>query len=180
MFTLSTNIELPIAHRLPGAYSGLCVGNVSRDEKEVFPKDDLGMVHGHNYIITIDVSTDKMNEDFMVMDFKKVKKIIHNEMDKYDHSLILKEGDALIDFYKSEYAKRDIDINKTRLFIWKTAPTAEYMAYKWFRTFVKRFIDEGIELTKLVVTVEETSHNKVSYTEDYNEMIYNNAEYTED
>lgn len=32
MFTLSTHIELPIAHRLPGAYSGLCVGNVSRDE----------------------------------------------------------------------------------------------------------------------------------------------------
>ena len=52
MFTLSTYIELPIAHRLPGAYSGLCVGNVSRDEKEVFPKDNFGLVHGHNYNIT--------------------------------------------------------------------------------------------------------------------------------
>lgn len=29
MFTLSTHIELPIAHRLPEAYSGLCVGNIS-------------------------------------------------------------------------------------------------------------------------------------------------------
>ena len=166
MFTLSTHIELPIAHRLPGAYSGLCVGNVSKDEKETFPKDNLGLIHGHNYVITFKVSTNKMNEDFMVMDFKKVKKIIHEEMDQYDHSLILKEGDALIDFYKSEYSKRDIDINKTRLFIWKQAPTAEYMAYYWYQIFKKKFIDAGIDVSKLVIQVEETSHNSVEYTED--------------
>lgn len=165
MFTLSTHIELPIAHRLPGAYSGLCVGNVSRDESETFPKDDLGMVHGHNYNITFEVSTDKMNEDFMVMDFKKIKKIIHEEMDKYDHSLILKEGDALIDFYKKEYEKRGVDINKTRLFVWKQAPTAEYMAYYWYHVFIKKFKDAGIDVTKLAITVEETSHNSVTYTE---------------
>ena len=166
MFTLSTKIELPIAHRLPGAYSGLCVGNVSKDEKETFPKDNLGLVHGHNYFVTFKISTDKMNEDFMVMDFKKVKKIIHEEMDQYDHSLILKEGDALIDFYKAEYSKRDIDINKTRLFIWKQAPTAEYMAYYWYQIFKKKFIDAGIDVSKLVIQVEETSHNSVEYTED--------------
>ena len=166
MFTLSTKIELPIAHRLPGAYSGLCVGNVSKDEKETFPKDNLGLVHGHNYFVTFKISTNKMNEDFMVMDFKKVKKIIHEEMDQYDHSLILKEGDALIDFYKSEYSKRDIDINKTRLFIWKQAPTAEYMAYYWYKVFKKKFIDVGIDVSKLVIQVEETSHNSVEYTED--------------
>lgn len=165
MFTLSTHIELPIAHRLPGAYSGLCVGNVSRDEKETYPKDDLGIVHGHNYNITFKVSTNKMNEDFMVMDFKKVKKIIHAEMDQYDHSLILKEGDALIQFYMGEYSKRDIDVTNTRLFIWKEAPTAEYMAYKWYQTFMRLFKDAGIEVSKLEITVEETSHNSVTYTE---------------
>lgn len=165
MFTLSTHIELPIAHRLPGAYSGLCVGNVARDGLTLFPKDDMGMVHGHNYNITFEVSTDKLNEDFMVLDFKKIKKIIHEEMDQYDHSLILKDGDALIDFYKEEYKKRNIDINTTRLFIWKQAPTAEYMAYYWYQSFIKKFKDAGIDVTKLAITVEETSHNSVTYTE---------------
>lgn len=165
MFTLSTHIELPIAHRLPGAYSGLCVGNVSRDESITFPKDDLGMVHGHNYNITFEVSTDKMNEDFMIMDFKQIKKLIHTEMDQYDHSLILKEGDALIDFYKKEYEKRGVDINKTRLFVWKQAPTAEYMAYYWYKLFIQKFMHAGIAVTKLAITVEETSHNSVTYTE---------------
>lgn len=166
MFTLSTHIELPIAHRLPGAYSGLCVGNVSRDEKIKFLKDNLGIIHGHNYNITFEVSTDKMNENFMVMDFKQIKKIIHEEMDQYDHSLILKDGDALIEFYKSEYEKRNIDINTTRLFIWDQAPTAEYMAYYWYQIFMKKFKEAGIDVTKLAITVEETSHNSVTYTDD--------------
>ena len=166
MFTLSTYIELPIAHRLPGAYSGLCVGNVSRDEKTTYPKDNFGMVHGHNYNITFEVSTNKMNDDFMVMDFKEIKKIIHEEMDQYDHSLILKEGDSLIDFYTNGYAERGIDINNTRLFIWNQAPTAEYMAYYWYKVFMKRFTEEGLEVDKLAIRVEETSHNSVTYTED--------------
>lgn len=165
MFTLSTFIELPIAHRLPGAYSGLCVGNVSRDEKTLFPKDDLGIIHGHNYNITFEVSTNKMNEDFMVMDFKKIKKIIHEEMDQYDHSLILKAGDALIDFYNKQYENRNIDLNQTRLFIWDQAPTAEYMAYYWYHIFIDRFKKEGLEVDKLTITVEETAHNSVRYTE---------------
>ena len=166
MFTLSTHIELPIAHRLPEAYSGLCVGNISRDEKEVFPKDELGIVHGHNYNITFEVSTNKMNEDFMVMDFKQIKKIIHEEMDKYDHSLILKEGDALIKFYKEEYLKKGIELEKTRLFIWSQAPTAEYMAYYWYKIFFSKFKESGIDVCKLSITVEETSHNSVTYTEE--------------
>ena len=166
MFTLSTHIELPIAHRLPEAYSGLCVGNISRDEKEIFPKDELGIVHGHNYNITFEVSTNKMNEDFMVMDFKQIKKIIHEEMDKYDHSLILKEGDALIKFYKEEYLKKGIELEKTRLFIWSQAPTAEYMAYYWYKIFFNKFKESGIDVCRLSITVEETSHNSVTYTEE--------------
>ena len=87
-------------------------------------------------------------------------------MDQYDHSLILKEGDALIDFYKSEYSKRNIDINKTRLFIWKQSHTTEYMSYYWYQIFKKKFIDVGIDVSKLVIQVEETSHNSVEYTEE--------------
>ena len=165
MFTLSTHIELPIAHRLPGAYSGLCVGNVSRDGLETFPKDNMSIIHGHNYHITFKVSTNFMNEDFMVMDFKQIKKLIHKEMDQYDHSLILKEGDALIDFYAQEYSKRGIDVNKSRLFVWSQAPTAEFMAYKWYQDFKRIFTENGIILDKLSIIVEETSHNSVEYTE---------------
>ena len=72
----------------------------------------------------------------------------------------------MIDFYKSEYLKRDIDINITRLFIWKEAPTAEYMSYYWYKIFMNRFKEVGLDICKLEITVEETSHNSVTYTED--------------
>lgn len=169
MYTLKTQIELPIAHRLPGAYSGLCVGNISRDGTETFPKDDFGCIHGHNYFITFAVSSDKLNEDGMLLDFKKVKKIIHEEMDKFDHSLILKDGDALIKFYKEEYQKRGIDPVKTRLYVWDQAPTAEYMAYHWWTIFKTLFEKNGIELTHLAITVEETSKNSVTYERNIND-----------
>lgn len=165
MFTLQTHIELPIAHRLPDAYSGLCVGNVSRDGNTIFNNADLGIIHGHNYNITFYISSNSVNSDFMVMDFKQVKSIIHSEMDKYDHALILKKGDKLIDIYTNEYAHNNIDIRDTRLYIWEEAPTAEYMAYYWYKIFMNKFKEAGINVNKLAITVEETSHNSVTYTE---------------
>ena len=80
--------------------------------------------------------------------------------------MILKEGDALIKFYKKEYLKKGIELEKTRLFIWPQAPTAEYMAYYWYQVFIKKFQEVGINVTKLAITVEETSHNSITYTEE--------------
>ncbi len=164
MFTLSTNIELPIAHRLPDAYSGLCVGNVDRKGEIIKNCPDLKVIHGHNYIVTFDISTPDLNDDFMVMDFKAVKKLIHNEMDKYDHSLILQKDDILVNFYKANYLANGVNMDDVRLYIWDAAPTAEFMAYKWYHDFMHIFQNAGINVSKLTITVEETSHNKVSYT----------------
>lgn len=166
MFTLKTSIELPIAHRLKGAYSGLCVGNIDINENKMFEDDSLGIIHGHNYVMTFEIGKKSLNEDGMVMDFKLVKKIIKDEMGKYDHAMILEKGDVLIDFYRKELKDRGSDISKSRLYIWPFAPTAENMAYKWYKDICEKLVDNGLLLDKLVVTVEETSHNSVSYTEE--------------
>lgn len=166
MYTLSTSIELPIAHRLPEAYSGLCVGNVDIYNNKLPLPNDLGIVHGHNYIITVSLKVPDVAADFMVIDFKQIKKIIHEFFDKFDHSLILKAGDKLIDFYVNNFKSCDINVADTRLFIWDNPPTAEYMAYKWYHEFMEVLIDNNIYVNNLVITVEETSHNKVAYTEE--------------
>lgn len=166
MFTLKTSIELPIAHRLKGAYSGLCVGNIDINENKMFEDDSLGIIHGHNYIITFEIGKKKLNDDGMVMDFKLVKKIIKEEMNKYDHSMILEKGDGLIDFYQKELNSRGSDIVGSRLYVWPYAPTAENMAYKWYKDICEKLVESGLSLDKLAVTVEETSHNSVSYTEE--------------
>ena len=93
MYKLKTSIELPIAHCLyRGAYSGLCCGNVYRDKGQCDGKNDrydlgdkvLPILHGHNYIITITVESENLDKNNMVIDFKQLKKVIHEYFDQYD------------------------------------------------------------------------------------------------
>ena len=153
-FTLKTSIELPIAHRLSSAYSGLCVGSVGTDGK---PSEGNPIYHGHNYHVTISVITSSINNDYMVADFKLIKKIIHEYFDQYDHSLILKKGDPLLEFYKNNSPN-------SRLFVWDYNPTAEYMSLLWMQEMKKR-LSEIIPDVKVKICVEETKNNSVTCEE---------------
>ncbi len=111
-------------------------------------------MHGHNYMITVTLKAEHLDQYKMVMDFKQFKKTIHGVLDKYDHSLILKNTDPMVlDYYKDQPAS-------SRLFAWDENPTAEVMAKKFFEELV-----EVLKNRKIVVTVEETAHNKVCYYE---------------
>ena len=166
MYKITTNIELPIAHCLyRGAYSGLCCGNVYRDKGQCDGKDDrydLGdkafpIIHGHLYRISVDIESDSLNKNGMVIDFKEMKKILHEYFDQFDHSMILTPDNPLVKVYE----KND-NQSKKKLFIWPENPTAEYMSKYWHDEVLKRF--SKLNVKKLSVTVEETSHNSVTFT----------------
>ena len=102
MYKISTHIELPIAHTLDGAYSGLCCGNVYRDKKNDSEQDRydlndlvLPILHGHNYFVTITLQCKDVINNNMVIDFKEMKKIVKNYFDQFDHAMILKKGNPL-------------------------------------------------------------------------------------
>lgn len=171
MYKIETFLELPIAHCLGEAYSGLCVGNVYRDKGQCDGKNDrydlkngkvLSILHGHNYLITVALETEALNKDGMVVDFKLMKKIIHNHLDQFDHSMILTKGNPLIDIYKKNYEENGIDFERSRLFVWDKNPTAEYMAQKWTDELSEIFTENHV-CGNVSVTVEETAHNKVTY-----------------
>lgn len=178
MYKLKTNIELPIAHCLyRGAYSGLCCGNVYRDMKNDGTKEryDLGdkvlpILHGHNYIVTITVESEYLDKNNMVIDFKQLKKVIHEYFDQYDHSMILTPDNPLVEVYKKNFAENGIDFERSRLFVWPENPTAEYMSKYWHDCLVglinrELFNNDTCSIDSLTVEVEETIHNSVTYTE---------------
>lgn len=174
MYKISTFIELPIAHCLyRGAYSGLCCGNVYRDKGQCDGKEDrydlgdkvLPILHGHNYNITVDLYAEDLDENGMVVDFKKMKKILHQYFDQYDHSMILTPDNPLVEVYKKNFEENGIDFERSRLFVWSENPTAEYMAKYWHEVVENLFEKEGIVTSSVKVIVEETSHNSVSFTE---------------
>lgn len=175
MYKISTYLELPIAHCLyRGAYSGLCCGNVYRDKGQCDGKEDrynLGdkvfpILHGHNYNITINLYSNKLDENGMVVDFKKMKKILHQYFDQYDHSMILTPENPLVNIYKRNYEENGIDFERSRLFVWEENPTAEYMTKYWTEIVTNLFKKEGLNVEKVSIIVEETSHNSVTYEED--------------
>ena len=177
MYTLTTTLELPIAHCLyNGAYSGLCVGNVYRDKVEdscdqrydlkdsIFP-----IVHGHGYMVTINLGVDDsdLDENGMVVDFKLFKKIIKKHLEKYDHSLILTVNNPLVRAYKENFEIHNISLARSRLFLWgpNENPTAELMAYRWWAELLGEFRRNNFKIKKLEISVEETLHNKCTYSQ---------------
>lgn len=162
--SIITKLELPIAHSLQGAYTGLCVGNVSRDGKTVFDLSTglIPVIHGHNYVVTVELVADSgnLNKDGMVIDFKLMKKELHKFFDKYDHSMILQKDHPLVGIYLENYKDRYISLDQTRLFVWDQNPTAEYMALKWQQELLEIF--DRYLIQDVHVTVEETQNNKVT------------------
>lgn len=184
MYTLTTEIELPITHCLyNGAYSGLCVGNVYRDKTNDGDSDryDLGenvlpVLHGHQYFITVNLvmDNDKLNEDGMLIDFKLFKKIINKHLGKYDHSMVLSMNNPLVKIYAQNFKDNGIDLSRSRLYIWgeKENPTAEYMARRWWLELFSEFQRHKVPLKNLKISVGETPNNICSFSLSENEAEY--------
>lgn len=152
MYTISTYLELPIA--------------ISNKWKE----GEYPTLFGHNYNITINLYSNKLDKNNMVIDFKQLKKVIHEYFDQYDHSMILTPDNPLVEVYKKNFAENGIDFERSRLFVWPENPTAEYMSKYWhdcLSDLINRELlnNNTCSIDSLTVEVEETTHNSVTYTE---------------
>lgn len=152
MYKLKTNIELPIA--ISTKWEG----------------SKLPTLYGFNYIITITVESENLDKNNMVIDFKQLKKVIHEYFDQYDHSMILTPDNPLVGVYKKNFAENGIDFERTRLFVWPENPTAEYMSKYWhdcLSGLINRELlnNNACSIDSLTIEVEETTHNSVTYTE---------------
>ena len=152
MYKLKTNIELPIA--ISTKWEG----------------SKLPTLYGFNYIITITVGSENLDKNNMVIDFKQLKKVIHEYFDQYDHSMILTPDNPLVEVYKKNFAENGIDFERSRLFVWPENPTAEYMSKYWHDCLTELINKELLNnnaciIDSLTVEVEETTHNSVTYTD---------------
>lgn len=145
MYKVQTQIEFEAAHRLydVATYSEECKNNI----------------HGHSYKVTFVIGCDKLNGAGMVIDFKLLKKIIREKIEKpYDHSCILKSSDPLVPSVLSNCKKvHVVDEN----------PTAEWMSKRYFDIADRELTEHGIENCHVLeCRVQETEHNIAIYTRD--------------
>ncbi|MBR2836070.1 MAG: 6-carboxytetrahydropterin synthase [Coriobacteriales bacterium] len=64
MYYVSKRLEISGAHAVDSCVEGYCEA-----------------LHGHNWIITVHCKSKELNEDGMVIDFTRIKKLIHGTLD---------------------------------------------------------------------------------------------------
>lgn len=142
-FKIKTHLELPI----------------SREENDKH-------LWGYNFYIDFEVTTNSLDKNGMVIDFKEFKKILHSHMDQYDHSMILSKEHPLVSLYKENYKENKIDFKKSRIFVWNEIPINKVMEDH----FVKE-VSKDLNKIKNLKTVECIVKPGINF-EDSSDNIY--------
>lgn len=97
-YTIATNIELPVAY------------------PALSDSDNISPLTGSNIFVKVELTSKKLDKNGMIIDFKKMKKILHETFDKYDHSLILPKDCELAKAYKKNFEDNGIDYSRARIY----------------------------------------------------------------
>jgi len=112
--------------------------------------DECTFIHGHSYKLEVKVSHDKLNDDGMVIDFKRLKEIVSPLVNDWDHALIGTQY-SLDPIFNNNVKKKIVDFN----------PTAENMC-KFFFVRIKNELNNVNRWFSVTVRLWETA---TSYAE---------------
>lgn len=70
----------------------VCVDNVSFEAAHYTPVNNVPQLHGHTFTVSVCVDGE-LREDFMVIDFMKLKELVENVVERYRYSLIVPKKD---------------------------------------------------------------------------------------
>lgn len=142
MYKLTTYTELELGHRLITSYAMKCQA-----------------LHGHRYEVEITVSADRLNEDNMIVDFKKLKEIVKRVLDdKWDHAFCLRKDDPMVPYIST-------DKHIERFHIVDENPTLEWMVKQWYHDLSSAFKEENLNIKMYSLKASETAKNTCEYTE---------------
>ena len=132
MYVIEKEINFEAGHRLMD-YNGKCK-----------------WIHGHNYIVTIGLASDKIDDRGMVQDFSDIKEKIKGFIDEnIDHGMIFNIND--VEWIKLFQEKEQ------KVYIISENPTAEALASHFFNTF-------KVDFPQLkYVGIQETPTSKAVY-----------------
>ena len=108
--------------------------------------------HGHEICILIEISSEELNDNNMVMDFSDLKRLCNKYIDPLDHSMLINETE--IEMIKL------LQKQNNRLHIFNDDPTAEYLCKYLFDLIDDDLMENypGIELNHVVIYENEKSN----------------------
>ena len=116
MYVIRKEFKFEMAHRLMTSYTEVCQN-----------------IHGHGYILELFFKGSMLNEDGMIVDFKKVKDELKSYIESWDHTLVLHKDDplnhAIGDIVKESFSLKSVAYN----------PTAENMSRDMYDYIKEKF-----------------------------------------
>jgi 6-pyruvoyltetrahydropterin/6-carboxytetrahydropterin synthase len=139
MFKIKKTFTVDYAHKLELAYESKC-----------------NNIHGHTGIITIELSSDTLNNSDMVLDFTHLKPLIEDIKEKFDHVLIQSNSNDFSGIKTGRITRIDCDQS-----------TAENIA-KYIYHMTKQYIlNTNISFIKSIeISFAETPTNIATYSGD--------------
>ncbi len=136
-------------------------------EKGCFTTKCSDCIHGHSYLVELEISCVVLDNNKMVVDFGELKEWKKTVDDYYDHSLILPLSKQK--FYGPLVERGELASNKTHF--WHDNPTAEVIAFRLYgslREWVLQRSPEGIARMNRNVCIErirvwETANSYAEY-----------------
>lgn len=104
---------------------------------------DCCKIHGHSYKMEVFISSDCLNKDGMVIDFKKLKEIVKKEiLSKFDHAFVCQQNNNILGYDHAILTPYN--------------PTAENMAAHFCHILAPKLKPEIPSFVSLTVRLHET------------------------
>lgn len=142
MYSVDKQFEFEASHKLLLDYGSPCTN-----------------IHGHSYKINIQLFSEELDSNGMVIDFSKMNVVKDWVMENWDHSVLISEKDADLELYGN--------MTNMKIFTFPYSNvTAELMA-KHLCKLTKDQIAPKMKdhLNKIKVVVWETSNNNATFEE---------------
>ncbi len=138
LFTIKTEFSFEAAHILDESYSKECQS-----------------IHGHSYRVETFYSSEDLNDDGMVVDFKLLKNFHRIIQKHFDHTLIISET---LNTNTSWFDRWD------NIVIMKNNPTAENMAFDIFNMLQYHINEQNGAFNLIKIKVWETNKSYAEYS----------------
>ena len=140
MYRVERRFTLPMGHRL-SLHKGRC-----------------SSIHGHNFVVLVGVMSEKLNENYMVIDFSVLKAVVEGLTDQLDHCLMINQADFEIAKKLRNMGMRVLSVDYD--------PTAEKISEDIFLKIEKTLEKMYPEIQLEYVTVYENENSKATYRYD--------------
>jgi 6-pyruvoyltetrahydropterin/6-carboxytetrahydropterin synthase len=106
-------------------------------------------IHGHSYKLHVTIKGEVTSEDGILIDFSELKKLVNNNIiSKYDHSLLLKEDDQMVEKGIGDFTQNLVRVSYN--------PTSENLIIN-FANLIDNILPNAVQLHHLKLYETETS-----------------------